>query len=458
MDIAKYFDKALDCQKNEQPEMAITLYLEILAQDPQHLPSLYNLATLYGERGEYAKAQGYYDQLIALEPDFVRAYYNNAYCHLQEKNVTAAQALLEQAVHLVPEYAAAHHLLGSIYFKQENWPFAKKHLLLALDADNEQGEVLNHLGMTCLHLGQIDEAFDYLYRAIQLMPYLAEAQYHLGVIYLKRGEYADAKKYFEGAVDRDPAHFGAWYNLGLLQKQAGFLKLADECFAKAQAIQPDSKILAFLRAAVNPSLSPEHPPEGFVETLFDRYAGYYDAQMHEGLYYQVPEQLHRCFTAEVATGPSSLMIVDLGCGTGLAGELFRPQAKQLRGIDLSAPMLEKAREKKIYDDLQQADIQTAVKQFAPQSIDLFIAADVLGYIGVLDALFADIYQALKPEGHFVFSVESGDQPVALSDRIRFTHSPPYIHELCQHLGFKILHEEKSLLRKEIAGHYFVLQK
>jgi predicted TPR repeat methyltransferase len=458
MNIAKFFQKALDCQKNEQPEMAITLYKEILAQDSNHLASLYNLATLHGERGEFSSAQLYYDKLIELEPDFVRAYFNAAVCQLQQKNVVQAEALLRQAVILVPEYSAAQHLLGSLIFKQGHWEESKQHFLLALKEDQENGELLNHLGMACLHLGELNEAEDYLKRSITFMPYLAEAQFHLGVIHLKRGNYEAAQKQFQDATDRDPEHFGAWYNLGLLYKQQEFLKLADECFSKAQAIKPDSEIIAFLRAAVNPTITPDHPPEGFVQELFDRYAGYYDAQMREGIDYQVPAQLYRCFKDHADFSPRSLTIVDLGCGTGLVGELFRPEAKNLRGIDLSSEMLIHARQKNIYDDLQQGDILEALDAFPACSIDLFIAADVLGYIGVLDSLFEKVYAALKPEGYWVFSIELGEQDLALSNRIRFTHSAHYIQQLGERLGFSIVHQEGAGLRKQIDGMVFVLRK
>jgi len=458
LNIAKFFDKALDCQKNERPDLAITLYQEILTQDPHHLPTLYNLATLLGDRGNYAQAQMYYETLIELEPDYVRAYFNCAICHLQQKNVARAQALLEQAVVLVPDYAAAQHMLGLILFKQGLWSEAKQHLLFSLQTDQDQAEALNHLGMACLHLGELDEAEGYLTRAIKLMPYLAEAQYHLGVIHLKRGNFEVAQTHFQNAVDRNPNHFGAWYNLGLLNKQQGFFKIADACLAKAQALQPDSEYVAFLRAAVNHSVTPEHPPIGFVEDLFDRYANYYDAQMQEGVHYQVPEQLYRLFEEHVVAAPRSLTIIDLGCGTGLAGALFRPFAKNLRGIDLSTYMIAQAGQKNIYDDLQQSDIQQALLNFAPESIDVFIAADVLGYIGVLDQLFESIHAALRSGGYWIFSIESGEQDYMLSDHIRFTYSSAYIHRLCQQMGFEVVCDEAVDLRKGIAGRCVIARK
>ena len=49
-------------------------------------------------------------------------------------------------------------------------------------------------------------------------------------------------------------------------------------------------------------------------------------------------------------------VLDLGCGTGLMGQYLRDNAAQLIGIDLSAAMLEEARNKQIYDALVEGDI------------------------------------------------------------------------------------------------------
>ena len=39
------------------------------------------------------------------------------------------------------------------------------------------------------------------------------------------------------------------------------------------------------------------------------------------------------------------MVLDLGCGTGLSGALFRRHANRLDGVDLSPAMLDRARER-----------------------------------------------------------------------------------------------------------------
>ena len=47
---------------------------------------------------------------------------------------------------------------------------------------------------------------------------------------------------------------------------------------------------------------------------------------------------------------------DAGCGTGLAGVAFRSLVRDLVGADLSSKMVDMARSRDIYDDVQTGDL------------------------------------------------------------------------------------------------------
>ena len=81
-------------------------------------------------------------------------------------------------------------------------------------------------------------------------------------------------------------------------------------------------------------------------------------------------------------------ILDIGCGTGLVGALVRPLtgAGRLDGVDISPAMLEKARDKAIYDRLDQADIVTFLSEHA-DGYDAILGAAALIHFGNLDAVF-----------------------------------------------------------------------
>ena len=157
-----------------------------------------------------------------------------------------------------------------------------------------------------------------------------------------------------------------------------------------------------------------------------------------------------------------LNVIDLGCGTGLCGPLFRNIAARLVGVDLSSRMLEKARERHVYDELREADIIDALQNSA-NAFDLVLAADVFVYVGDLAPVFAACNKASRQGGLFAFSVESVESGnYVLRASGRYGHSLCYIRELAGKHGFDIATVRETMIRKEgqqpIPGHVFVLNK
>src|SRR5258707_9591773 len=75
---------------------------------------------------------------------------------------------------------------------------------------------------------------------------------------------------------------------------------------------------------------------------------------------------------------SPLTILDLGCGTGLVGEVFKDLAAggRLDGIDLAPRMIEAARARGIYDDLILGDLEAALHAEGA-SYDLIVSGDTM---------------------------------------------------------------------------------
>ena len=161
------------------------------------------------------------------------------------------------------------------------------------------------------------------------------------------------------------------------------------------------------------------------------------------------------------TGTRFVNAVDLGCGTGLVGIELRPLAERLTGVDLSPGMLEKAEEKRIYDELVQLDI-TEFLATTEERYDLFTAADLFIYVGNLEFLFSAIRRAATAEAWFAFSTESTDRAdFTLDETGRYSHSRGYIERLARQFGFTIRSCQAETIRQQtsrpVAGELFVLQ-
>jgi predicted TPR repeat methyltransferase len=154
--------------------------------------------------------------------------------------------------------------------------------------------------------------------------------------------------------------------------------------------------------------------------------------------------------------------VDLGCGTGLSGARFRPLARTLTGVDMSAKMLEVARQRQIYDHLVCGELVEFLQAQA-RAHDLAVAADVFVYIGDLAPVFHEVRRALSDGGLFGFSVEAGEErDFALRSTLRYAHSAAYLRRLAGDHGFVLETIDTTVIRQDggddVVGHIAMLRR
>src|SRR5207237_2808364 len=145
---------------------------------------------------------------------------------------------------------------------------------------------------------------------------------------------------------------------------------------------------------------------GYVRTLFDQYAPRFDRALAD-LNYSAPAMLRDTVTAHSKRFGTML---DLGCGTGLAGAAFRQHVDWLVGVDLSPKMIDGARKKGLYDRLIVGDIARYLAEQRAQNVtfDLMIAADVFAAMADFAETCRAVADVLTPDGLFGFTVETHD--------------------------------------------------
>jgi predicted TPR repeat methyltransferase len=189
----------------------------------------------------------------------------------------------------------------------------------------------------------------------------------------------------------------------------------------------------------------------YVRALFDRYAERFDDDLTIRLKYQAPQVLRAMVDQLPGIVPGGMDVLDVGCGTGLAGVAFRSLANRLHGSDLAPRMVEKARRRSVYDHLEVAELVEGVAR-TPSAWDLVVAADVLVYVGDLVPVMRAATIGLRPGGLFCATVEqcAGDG-FALGPSRRYAHSAAYIRRVATEAGLDLIVLDEAVPRWE-KGH------
>jgi predicted TPR repeat methyltransferase len=272
---------------------------------------------------------------------------------------------------------------------------------------------------------------------------VADRRYQWALDYLARGDQAGAAEILEQVLERAPAFAGAWFRLGAIREAAGDRERAVAAFAAARDADPADYHGARLRLArlgvgeATPALMQTH-----VRRLFDQHAPHFDASLLQRLDYRAPQLLAEAVGAAARSAglPRFASMLDLGCGTGLAGAAFRAAVDRLTGVDLSAAMIAEARHKALYDRLETGELVEflAGEAAAAARYDLMVAADVLVYVADLGAVAAAVRGVLARGGLFGFTVEThaGDG-VLLRESLRYAHGAAHIRTAMAGAGLEL---------------------
>jgi predicted TPR repeat methyltransferase len=273
-----------------------------------------------------------------------------------------------------------------------------------------------------------------------------------------KGDLDAAVDSYKQALKIKPDFAEAYINMGNTLQDKGDLEAAIDSYKRALSMDPNNTRVQYSLDALS-GVQTNTVPREYVEHLFDNYAGKFDHSLVNDLAYEIPEILSKIM---VSSWPDRSLgsILDLGCGTGLAGVALKPFCSNLEGIDLSRSMLEKAEQKNIYDKLTYIDIIEYLSE-AELDFDYFICTDVFVYVGDLSKVFNLIKSRNKRKAKLAFSTEHTDRAqFFLETSGRYSHSKSYIEDLCAEFGYRITHFSTSNLRKEregfIAGGIYLL--
>ncbi len=371
----------------------------------------------------------------------------------------------------IPQSALLHFNCGLAHFELNNFQKAESHYEQAIRTSPDDPDIHYNRGLNYRRLLRFEDAIVSFEKAFSCGDTSIDTLYNLALSHQDFEAYSEAARLYSIILSRDPSHQPSLNNFAYLCHKRGETKKAEELYARLLQLNPHHQAAQHMLSSLK-GATPDSAPLEYVEAIFDNYASTFESSLVEKLLYTTPQILYdfyRTYTQDKARGKTCL---DLGCGTGLAGEHFKQSCSRLVGVDVSQKMLDVAKQKNIYDSLVKNDI-ICFTQKHRQQYDLIVAADVFTYLGSLEDVFAACYSKVKHTGLLIFSVETVEEghgnnastakkAYVLKQSGRFGHSVDYIRTLCHHTGWRLEDYTTTNLRKDkdewIAGHLFILQR
>jgi predicted TPR repeat methyltransferase len=339
---------------------------------------------------------------------------------------------------------ALHIRVGRIHLDRGQLHEAGHHFQRASAIDPRSGDAHNGFGAVLYELGQLDDATKCYLHALDVDPGNLLARINLGTVYARQGRIVDALEQAEivSRSSHDPA-FPA-YAVGGLLARCGAKEAALICFRAHLQRHPDDDEGARLwLAALGGAPMPDRASDRHLDRLYTSRASNWDEKaLSENGYFGA--RMVAAMLARLSGGAEKIDIVDLGCGTGLVGDLVVDKARALIGVDASLPMLERARAKRRYQHLEHGDLIAFMRQ-RPDCCDAITCAATLIHFGDLRPAFEAAAACLRDQGLFVMTLfpnENEDEVsvIALDGWIQggcFKHGRNYVRQLAESTGFVV---------------------
>jgi predicted TPR repeat methyltransferase len=414
---------------------------------------LVQLADLHMRSASLDKAEQYNRQALSLDPNCYVAQNNLGNILRHTGRVAEAVGHFALAFQLNPVDATIAFNLAMGLAEQYRFGQAVPFFRHAADLNPANAEARSALGFALAQIMQCDEAEHQYLEALKIDPMHFGARVCLGSLLADQGKTVQALKHVEILAQAENAVGFPHKNFGILLARIGRADDARACFEKQLSRHPgDADEVAMLLAAVGGPL-PARATDRQVSQIYASRAEDWDRAAAEPGGYQG----HRLVAAALAklNAQNADTILDAGCGTGLIGELLRPQVRHLIGVDMSEPMLAQARQKHIYDSLHCGDLVEYMISH-PCSCDVVASAATIVHFGKLDAVFGAVARCLRPRGLFVFTAFPNDDDPAvvamgtlngLAQGGCFRHGPDYIVHTAAEYGLTV-----ELLSREVHEH------
>jgi predicted TPR repeat methyltransferase len=440
---------------------AIGAFKKCIETDPENTQAYQNLGAAFELAGKQNEAADAFRKAILFSRDSAEACHRYGNYLLARKKMAEAIGEFEKAIENKPDFAEAYNSLGIALKSEGRIEEAIEAYKKAIELNPKHPQTYNNIAVALNAAGNNHQALEAYRMAISLEPNNPYVFQNIGILLKTQGKFQEALIAFEQAATLFPEYADAYHNMGSTLMELGRMDQALSALQKAAQLDPCNHSAKYMTAVLSGENPKSAPPE-YVKELFNQYSNRFDNHLTRKLSYKTPQLIRKTLDDVIGYPKKFEKVLDLGCGTGLAGEVFHNIAGHMAGVDISRDMICVAEKKAIYNQLHVSEINEFLSE-CRENFDLVIAADVFVYFGDLEPLFSNLEKRLNPEACFIFSTESyPDEGYTLHSTGRFAHGSSYIRSLAEKYFFKVVNVTPVVLRKEndhsVEGEIFVLLK
>jgi len=368
--------------------------------------------------------------------------------------IAEAKAMYERILRRRPHDPDALNFLGMLEYQRGEQARGIRLLQKSLKSAPGNPHAWMNLGNMMMGTGDSEGGAHAYERVTELAPDMWQGWFNRATCLRRLRRLQEAVECLKMAISLKPDHDLAYERLGMILYRAGKTKEMAELYADWVKYNPDNPTARHMYAAAAGEAVPDRASDDYVRTTFDGFAETFDENLQE-LGYRAPQLLVDALERHlgpVAAG-AGIDILDVGAGTGLCGPMLRARARRLVGVDLSTAMLEKARARRVYDELVAMELGEFMRTH-PGSYDVVLSADTLVYFGALEEVLAAAASSLRPGGLLTFTLERSEPPDAttrfrMGPHGRYLHGGSYVESSLRSAGFGRTEISPAVLRVEL---------
>lgn len=391
----------------EDLEQKGTYLQRALQNAPDRIEVLLAMALYYAHQSDFNNSLTYYHKVLNLDENNIQALLGVADNYLALNMLDKAENYYCKSFNLTRDIAGAHLNYGIVLYRQK----------------------------------RLGEALEEYRLALNLAPDTPEISYNLALILKETGDYEEALGLMFNAHLKDPQH--TMYSINIMETLNELFRQNAELALKIaenwQKQEPENLFSKRILAGIT-GVQQGDDDLLYTQELFDVFAESYDDTLNK----LEPKIISKF---KEINGDIKGRVLDLGCGTGLAGVMLKNDKNSFDGVDVSAKMLGIAREKGVYSELYQKDIVTFLRENPVSLYDLVVGFDVFCYLGNLQEIFS-LLKGKKIWFSIEVAEEDRNSPYYLTPTGRYKHKESYVVSQLKACGFEKIIPYPLVLRTE----------